>query len=361
MKQKILLLSTLICINAHANHVGSAHIINDTDQSLRAEIGIPDHSRADITIKKISQEDALRQAILHDSPEEIRNAVQAGADVNKRTNNVPPLLFAVLLRRSNVVETLLDCGATIKSQDRNCLNTWLIDYSVKLKDFKSAFILSKITMHQAYIIGKFRFLLIECTKTNNFESLHYLLKQIKNGTSSFSENDLKRFSQGNWELSTGGRTSQVPWKNFVMCSIFEMFHREIPRSFGSGWDSETCSFNAPNITINLSIILDTIQLLIDYGYNVDDIWSEPSSQNLLLPILYAKSEILELFLKNDANPNQLFAAIRMGNKRTIQTLLNYGAFVNCTDTQGKTPLALAIDLGVKQDIVELLFAHGARL
>ncbi len=64
MKQKILLLSTLICINAHANHVGSAHIINDTDQSLRAEIGIPDHSRADITIKKINvQEEALQQTI----------------------------------------------------------------------------------------------------------------------------------------------------------------------------------------------------------------------------------------------------------------------------------------------------------
>ena len=72
MKQKILLLSTLICINAHANHVGSVHIINDTDQSLRAEIEVPDHSRADITITKIDAERTLHQAILHDSSEEIK-------------------------------------------------------------------------------------------------------------------------------------------------------------------------------------------------------------------------------------------------------------------------------------------------
>jgi len=64
MKQKILLLSTLICINSYASHVGSVHIINDTDQSLRAEIGIPDHSRADITIKKFNaQEETLQQTI----------------------------------------------------------------------------------------------------------------------------------------------------------------------------------------------------------------------------------------------------------------------------------------------------------
>jgi hypothetical protein len=54
MKYSPLLLSTLFCINVHANLIGTAQIVNDTDHTLRAAMNIPRRSKVDIKITKIA-------------------------------------------------------------------------------------------------------------------------------------------------------------------------------------------------------------------------------------------------------------------------------------------------------------------
>lgn len=64
----------------------------------------------------ISAEDKLYRAILNDSAEEVRFAVEQGANINrkycKHFENKPPLAVAVSLTKSNAVEALLECGAS---------------------------------------------------------------------------------------------------------------------------------------------------------------------------------------------------------------------------------------------------------
>ena len=135
MKFYICFLSILIFINSNAN-IESAHIINDTDQSLRVNFGVPEYSHADISITKINDlQNALHKAILSDSVIEVRNAVRAGADVNMPQDGKRPLLVAILLSRHNAIETLLKLGA---KSDNSCE-----EYITKMKDPKSLLLLMR--------------------------------------------------------------------------------------------------------------------------------------------------------------------------------------------------------------------------
>ena len=86
--------------------------MNNAAKSLQLNIAVPEYSRADIQIKKINDlQEVLHKAILKDSSEEIREAVQSGANINMAKDGKSPLLFAILRLRYNAIEVLLKLGA----------------------------------------------------------------------------------------------------------------------------------------------------------------------------------------------------------------------------------------------------------
>ena len=145
------------------------------------------------------------------------------------------------------------------------------------------------------------------------------------------------------------------------------------------------------VTNHTEVFLKFLQILIDKGYKANEIWflgqneDSPSGFMFLNKLVYQaeNGRVLELFIKNGANPNQhsdvakimkannelvmtpLAQAIDCSNKDVVQMLLNAGADINqksrsnFNDSVG-SPLALAIAKN-KNDIVELLLEHGASL
>lgn len=79
----------------------------------------------------------LRKAILNNSSEEINTAIKAGANVNQIIEKNLPLAWAILLKNTDAVETLLKAGAKP--------NIHLMRYAKKLQDTKSLLLLIKAT------------------------------------------------------------------------------------------------------------------------------------------------------------------------------------------------------------------------
>ena len=72
-------------------------------------------------------ESILLKAIMSGTADEIKQALQPV--INQGKNNIAPITWAVLLRKSDAVKTLLDCGASIDST--------IVQYAVKMGDLKA--------------------------------------------------------------------------------------------------------------------------------------------------------------------------------------------------------------------------------
>jgi len=139
MKSHILCLGfiTFITTSAPAEEM---HVINNTNHSLDINFTLPEQTVALIQLKKL---EVLFSAILNDSAEEIRAAVHAGADVNQEKDGKSPLLLAILLKRHNAVETLLQLGA---KPDDICGQQ-----ATKTQDLKSLLLLFRYGYHNLNI------------------------------------------------------------------------------------------------------------------------------------------------------------------------------------------------------------------
>lgn len=100
---------------------------------------IPVFSSQNISSSAITADTLLEKAIFNDSIEEIHQAVQAGANINN-ANGKPPILLAVLLKKSCAIETLINLGANLEISYEGYE---LVHYALKLEDFKSALLLVK--------------------------------------------------------------------------------------------------------------------------------------------------------------------------------------------------------------------------
>ncbi len=83
-------------------------IINNTSTPVNVGFTLPEQTTATIQLKKL---DALHSAVLSDSAEKIRKAVNDGADVNQRKDGKTLLFWAIALKRHIAVGTLLQLGA----------------------------------------------------------------------------------------------------------------------------------------------------------------------------------------------------------------------------------------------------------
>lgn len=341
-------------------------VVNSSNATLTLEHGVPEYSKVFIALKKIDPlQYQLNRAILNDSPEEIRTAVNAGANIHQPKIGKAPLLIAVLLKRTNAVETLLHYGATEGSLSE--FDSTLQEYAIKLGDFKSAFLLlnkacdMKNDRYLMYAQGRFTRFLRESLVQRQPAATLYLLKE----SPTF-------FGKNEWIINKSSSTREWILKDAIsMGSIFWLLHQ----------------MSDKQENIETKILLDIIQELIDHGYESNSIWSDKDEHGSIQYHLYRNAKIVELFIKNGANPNHkiespnhpanvakqftypIFQALNAGNKEVIEVLIDNGTYLDqTTDTHHcsqccygeKTPLAVAIKHGYA-DIVELLVSHDAKL
>lgn len=79
----------------------------------------------------------LKNAIIKDSASGVISAIKGGADVNLEIEDKTPLWYAVIRKKSNAIEALLDSGASLHDGQS------LLAYAIKICDTKSAVLLMK--------------------------------------------------------------------------------------------------------------------------------------------------------------------------------------------------------------------------
>lgn len=302
------------------------NIANNTNHPLGVNLTIPEHTAAVITMTKLkSAQEMLHQAIFDNSAEGIKKAVTAGADVNLYRDGKSPLLWAVLLKRTNAVAALLECDADVKCEDN------LVIISLKLRDVKSALLLVKKGAD---------FLTCDENDTGHPNDpkiipMHYALELLKKNE---QLNILLEFIQE--MLNQGFRTKYLEpfaasMKGYLHKHTFEQERISRAMSGAQGF-------------------VDAIErILWEYA-----IKNSESSVNL------------KDFIKRGANPNHgigsgspLKLAIQEDKKIAIKVLLDAGADINTeilVHNIKHTPLSYALSLG-KSDIVEILVSYGANL
>jgi ankyrin repeat protein len=318
MKYVIVLIGSLCCATASDNRIGSAHIVNDADHTLNAEIGIPKRCQADVIITKIDAQEALFKAIRKDLAKDVCDAVRDGADVNQKIQNQAPLVWAVLLNRLKVVPELLQLGAVV---DTECIRVAMRMGSVIVPA------LVKHWNNVAYAQDTTRLLSEVC----NFIKGHDLNPTV-------ALEFVREFIR----------------KGFVLDE--------------SVWDEV---FSKANRASNKECALELIKEAADYCADINELWYVALRLAAYRP--YYGEVAVKFLLARGANPNREFsnktplgyAASSLRNKKIVQLLLAAGADVH-KPLHNRSILYVVIQQGggddlKKNEMVELLLEHGAEL
>ena len=271
----------------------------------------------------------LHDAILNDSLDQVKEAVILGANINQPKEQKLPLLWAVLLRKTDAVEALLDLGA---KPDKA-----LVQYAISLHASKIACLL--------VIKGNI-----------DLNTLYY--EDDQNNQSTLMRILLRR---GDFDTAT-----------FLACRNLELKNDDAVTA-----DDSLVSAIVKNYSKNPLAARTFIQAIINHGWNVNNIWQmtkrcEPSLLNA-----FYNGEVLRIFTERGANPNTiidmnhpsrvsggnftwtpLFRAIEIGNVSAVRVLLNAKADVNLKANPISslglfTPLSWAIHKGMG-DIVAIV-------
>ena len=282
-------------------------------------------------------QDLLHRAIANDSLEGLQDAIRAiraGASVHTLKDNKSPLLWAVLLRKENAVETLLNLGAIA--------DKGLVQHAIDLRAYRIACLLA--------IKGNI-----------NANELYFYDNQRRQDSTT-----LMRILIINNQHEYADYLAQEKPEFISNCDTLV---KEIATRFDN----------------NRVISTRLIQAIIQRGYNVNNIWTltEGGNRTALITGIY-NPHLLRLFIAARANPNividinyprtisggswtitPLLKTIDLCNTEAARILINAGADVNqrgniSSHQQPSTPLAYAIQRGAAE-IVQMLLERGANL
>lgn len=308
------------------------------------------------------RQDMLHQAILNDSAECIKRAVQLGSDFNQGQGDRSHLLWAVLLRKSNAIETLLELGA----KDRKFTNIDLAQYCVSLGDLKSLILFAQKGG-------------VDLKAKDWFAAPDK--RSIRLPVFAMQKGDIKSaISLVKLGAYFGGYFGPRDIINPILELICIPQKDRGPCGSAIGCSATSCSNQSD---VDLTLIEELIQELINNGLKADDIWNYGGTHGIWP---YQQERILKIFLKNGANPNYIIKneqqshlfktpilkAIEAGSKNAVQILLDAGAkiripdyFTNVVINNQNVPQQIefnAIDYAIQYgnpEIVKLLIEHGA--
>jgi len=376
-------------------------VINNTHLTTKVGIELPIYSHLDAKIKPIKSQqelqDLLHKAILANSTQDIMQVVQAGADVNLFKDGKAPLVWATILKKYNAVEVLKKCGAISPSPENMLYRAILNDSPKEIRDAVQAGadvnheINNKHPLCWAVVLTKSKAVeaLLECGANKNTScSGQMLVNQatIGRSTEPWSPNGCPCVQYGSLKL--------------VQCAILLGDIKTALILIRHGADYKCNVFLGCDLLEYVlqyidpvgieDMILELIQELFNNGYPVNsqfvrsqiinnEITQRPSVWVAAIRSPFTSTKVLELFMKNGANPNQdiregldtrtpLLLAIQENNLRFVQYLLDAGADINklvfqsdrTGQIQRQSPLLYAKSLNSdNQEIINLLVRQGA--
>ena len=398
MKFNILLfLSVSFCFGVNSSSEFT-RIINNSNMPVNVDYDVPIYSRVDTTIHPIKSQqelqDLLYEAILTNSTQAIMQVVKAGADVNLFQNGKAPLMWATVLKKFNSVETLKRCGAVIPCPKNMLYRAILNDSADDVKHEKDAGADPKdinVTGKGLYPLGLAVFL----TKS---EAVRALLEcgATSDRMSKFAKfNGIQSKFPLEYALSMGD----------IKTALALLKHTKDKKiSHISIQNQDLFQYLIENINPSgiKDLVLEFMQELIDRGYDINA--SHYNARTINLEITQYKSawasaiysqfyfvEVLELLMKNGANPSQriqgdsqfwtpLHVAINNNRLSAVRFLLDAGADLTKKalvpgrhrTVNSQTPLSYAKAslltgsyskalMGAEnQEVINLLIKRGAR-
>lgn len=349
--------------------VETMRVINNTDQPLHIDYELPIYNRADTEIRPIlSQQelqDLLHEAILSNSANEIMKVVKAGANVNFFKDGKTPLKWATDLKKLNSAEVLKRCGAIIPCPQNMLFRAILNDSPEEIKHAIQAGADPKYGIARA----------VEFARPNAIQTL------LDCGAKASIGQGLKSLAIGDI------KSALLLFKNTPVSkdSLKELLdekcdHRHILEYI----------FTRIDPTGIHDLLLDLVQAIIDHGYDINSTAYKRVEINRKTTQVksawidaicsrFYSVEMLKLFMKNGANPNQLiydtsatwtplFIAIQANNLSAVKYLLEVGANIHqqCAPIPGRrgsgtqmTPLAYAQSLKNidNHEIIDQLMHH----
>ncbi len=406
MKFNILLfLSALTCFGTNTMHAVT-RIINNSNAPVHVDYDLPIYSRADTTVKPIKSQqelqDLLHEAIITNSTQEIMQVIKAGADVNLFKDGKAPLMWATILKKFNSAEVLKKCGAVLPCPNNMLYRAILNDSAEDVKhainagaDPNVAHLSNKepalsplgwavslakpqaaqaLLEHGALTTNPMR--RNHSARASSWSFLEYalLMKDIKTALV-LLKHDKSLFPDAN-----NINNNKIFRIVVDSCDVFEYVVSKID-PFGIE-----------------DLVFEFLQECINRGYNINstnlcterinlEIKANASAWvSAITSSSFNSVEILELLMKNGANPNQLIRsglilwtplhlAIRANNLSAVKFLLDAGADLtkkagpkmaskHCTINPPGTSLnyaqALAFTHMENQEVIDLLIKYGAR-
>lgn len=295
----VLLSGVLSARNTDMGHV--IRVTNNSNKPYPVEMYIPEFTKALINIefKKIKDpQDMLYKAILDDSADEVIQAIQAGADVNFEKDGRSPIFYAVLLRKSNVIEALIQHGALVGDN--------LLLAGINLGNTETnALLIRASNIHDQNFFELYQ----NVCSNKSFQTALLLLNKVDK-----------------LEESTINK----------------------------------CMYRTLSISLLADVCAELVQKLIDLGFDVNGSFKYPIqifAHDKVFSLFIKNGLDPNKRLLGDTTP--LFLAIPWGKKEIVKMLIDLGANVNLK-AHNKTPLSLAAEKD-QPEIVELLVKNGANL
>ncbi|WP_039457870.1 ankyrin repeat domain-containing protein [Candidatus Jidaibacter acanthamoebae] len=238
-----------------------------------------------------------------------------GIETSENTNNIPPIIFAILTAYYQVVEALLPAIKHIDEKWGKNYETPLM-VALNINDIKIARLL------------------------------------IEKGA----------------DVNTKARNGCTPLLRAVECCKHN-FVEELILKYGAEVNNNDENVYSPLMRAAYLGFDDTVEVLLKNNADVNQESKYFKSALMQALIGYGKTKTIELLFKSGANVNASFpdgdtpliAAIKGANIEIVEKLLKYGADPNLLNNFGETPLiVLAKLINYYDEIAKLLVKYGAR-
>lgn len=367
-------------------------ICNNGQQQLQVTHKVPEYAQANVEMVRLPEPQImLHEGILNNSTQEILDAVKLGANVNLDIDGKLPIFIAMAAKKMNAVEVLKRCGAAVPSLQNIMYRAILNDSPAEIRYALKA----GLSIEEAIRDKKSPLLwAISLSRRNAVRVLIECGARI----------DVKYLATS--QINAYARAVDAQCYRLVTPLEHALLLNDIETALillKNGADSKKvvlCGSDVFTYVVKSidphgieATVLEFLQELVNKGYDINSPWFETHLVNneitqhasawaSALQSPYFLTEVLEMLMKNGANPNQLIheqggtnmtpllIAIRNNNVKAVRCLLALGADINqqtvwATYPNNRTtytPLSYAQSLKHfdNSEIMQLLRQHNVK-
>lgn len=310
-----------------------------------------------IFIQKKRKADYLNWAASYGTPEQVRMALAAGADVNQKSKiGRTPLTRALEERKTpdpEVVKTLIQAGAEVNA--RNWVGRTMLMHACEVGDAKNVVLLLKAGADA------------KAKDENGKTALHYL-----SGKTPAEAEAIQALIQAGADVNTRdqeGNTLLIVMLDRRAClECVQVLLQAGADAKAANRKGETALINTPGCSCCKSGDPRIVAALLKAGADIND--QDQDGRNVVMKAV-ANDPSLDFFntlvqagadlsAKSHSGRTLLMAAAETSRTPAIlEALLKAGQEVNARDRDGKTPLLMAANYNETPEVFRLLFKAGA--